>query len=259
MPPVAEDSVFDVDLGPPGRASRRRLVVVLTVVGLIVAAAAGWRLLRPGQEGPAAPARPPASAPAAVALASPAGYHGEAGYPVGFPRTELGAASAAAAALEAAWTLDVEQARQAATLYAPPDQQDAAREAADATTRGWRETLGLPAEGELPEGAALRTETIAVQWHARARDQVQVSLLVRVTATRGGKDPGPEHSSPVAMSVLMVWNPGVRSGAGDWVNTPDPLPTVVPQVALPGTPEFAAAGWRAVTGPAPRTAAPPSE
>ncbi|GAA3132874.1 hypothetical protein GCM10010466_24360 [Planomonospora alba] len=249
MPPAVEDTVFDVDLGPPGRSARRKVAVVLTVVGLIVAAAVGWRLLRSDPAPPPATS-PSASAPAAVTLASPASYHGDEGYPVGFPRTELGAVSAAAAALEAAWTLDAARAEQAAVLYAPPDQQDAAREAARATARGWRETLGLPAEGGLPEGAALRTETIGVQWQTRAHNQVQVSLLVRVTATKGGEDAGPEYSSPVAMSVLMVWRPGVRGGAGDWVNTPDPLPTVVPQVALPGTPEFVTAGWRAVTGPA---------
>ncbi|MBG0814456.1 hypothetical protein [Planomonospora sp. ID82291] len=251
MPPAVEDSVLDVDLGPPGRASRRRVIVVLAVVGLIVAAAAGWRLLRSGTAPPPAAASPSATAPATVTFASPSAYQGDAGYPVGFPRTELGAASAAAAALETAWTLDSAQAEQAAVLYAPPEQQDDARKAAAATVRGWRETIGLPADGKLPEGAALRTETIAVQWHRRAQDQVQVSLLVRVTATKGTEDDGPAYSSPVAMSVLMVWHPTVRSGAGDWVNTPDPLPTVVPQVSLPGTPEFTAAGWKAVAGPTP--------
>ncbi|GAA3443051.1 hypothetical protein [Planomonospora venezuelensis] len=247
MSPAVEESVLDVDLGPPGRASRRRALAVLTVVAAAAVALGAWLLLR-AAPGPAVSSATPAPS-SGVVLAAPSAYHGEAGYPVGFPRTELGAVSAAAAALEAAWTLDAAQAEQAAVLYALPEQREAARDGADATVRGWRKTLGLPEEGELPEGAALRTETVGVQWHTRAPDQVQVSLLVRVDAVRGTAEAGPSYSSPFAMSVLMVWSPGAREGAGDWVNTPDPLPAVVPEVAAPGTPEFTAAGWQAVARP----------
>ncbi|MBG0826856.1 hypothetical protein HS041_03595 [Planomonospora sp. ID67723] len=247
MPPTVEESVLDVDLGPPGRASRRRALAVLAVAGVAAAALTAWLLPR-AAAGPAA--SPPAPTPSSeVVLAAPSAHHGDAGYPVGFPRTELGAVSAAAAALEAAWTLDSGQAEQAAVLYALPEQREAARDGADATVRGWRKTLGLPEDGELPEGAALRTETVGVQWHRRAEDQVQVSLLVRVNAVKGTEETGPAYSSPFAMSVLMVWSPAVREGTGDWVNAPDPLPAVVPEVAAPGTPEFTAAGWRPVARP----------
>ncbi|GIH75413.1 hypothetical protein [Planobispora longispora] len=248
MSPTVEESVLDVDLGPPGRAFRRRLLIAAAAAAVIAAALAGWSLLRGGPD----PQRPAASgAPATVTLATPSAYRGDAGYPIGFPHTELGAVSAAAAALEAAWTLDPAQAEQAAVLYALPEHREAARDGAGATVGGWRRTIGLSEEGSLPEGAALRTRTVGVQWHNRAEDQVQVSLLVQVTATKGVKEAGPTYSSPFAMSVLMVWRPGIRDGTGDWLNAPDPLPAVVPAIAAPGTPEFTAAGWKAVTGPTP--------
>ncbi|MBB2912621.1 hypothetical protein FHS43_003904 [Streptosporangium becharense] len=250
MRPVAEDPGLNWDLGPPPRARRRMLIVVASIVGAILVVAGVWQILRPK----ASPAAVSGSTTAGdtVLLAPPSGYEGAAGYPVGFPRTELGAASAAAAALEAAWTLDVEQAEQAAVLYAPPDQHDAARAGAREAVTGWREILGLPREGALPEGAAMRTRTIGIQWRPRGQDQVQVSVLVQVTATKGAQDTGPTYSSPYAMSLLMAWQPGMRgANQGDWVNIPDPLATSVPRVALPGTPEFTAAGWKPISGPAP--------
>ncbi|MEU4830060.1 hypothetical protein [Streptosporangium sp. NPDC023615] len=242
--------------------------MVVSIVGAILLAAGAWQLLRPVLDpagatasqgtgdarntGNAGDAGDAGDAGNTVRLAAPSGYEGAAGYPVGFPQTELGAASAAAAALEAAWTLDGEQAEQAAVLYAPPDQHDAARAGAREAAAGWREILGLPKEGALPDGAAMRTRTIGVQWRARARDQIQVSVLVQVTATKGVGDTDPTYSSPYAMSLLMVWHPDLRgAGRGDWVNAPDPLTTSVPPVALPGTPEFTAAGWKPVSGPEP--------
>ncbi|GAA2844666.1 hypothetical protein GCM10010517_00890 [Streptosporangium fragile] len=249
MRPVAEDPALNWDLGPPPRARRRMLIVVASIVGVILLAAGVWQILRPDT----APADMSSSAATGdtVLFAPPSGYEGAAGYPVGFPHTELGAASAAAAALEAAWTLDVEQAEQAAVLYAPPEQHDAARAGAREAVAGWREILGLPREGALPEGAAMRTRTIGVQWRPRGQDQVQVSILVQVTATKGDQDTGPTYSSPYAMSLLMAWRPGMRgANQGDWVNIPDPLATSVPRVALPGTPEFTAAGWKPISGAA---------
>ena len=177
-----------------------------------------------------------------VLLSPPSAYEGAGGYPVGFPHTELGAASAAAAALEAAWTLDLDQAEQAAVLYAPPEQHDAARDGAHEAVAGWREILGLPKDGALPEGAAMQTRTIGVQWKARAKDQIQVSVLVQVTATKGVQDTDPTYSSPYAMSLLMTWNPEhARREPRGLGQHPDPLSATVPQVALPGTPEFTAA------------------
>ncbi|WP_067184884.1 hypothetical protein [Microtetraspora niveoalba] len=241
MPPVVEDPALDWDLRSPRRIRATVLIVVAVVVVVVavVLIAGMWRVVG------ASSTPSPSPAPTAVTLAQPLAYEGEAGYPVGFPHTDLGAVSAAAAALEAAWTLDGEQAEQAAMLYAPPEQRKAASDGARAAVSGWRETLGLPKEGKLPEGASLRTQTIGVQWRARAQDQVQVSVLVQVTATTGGD--GPTYSSPYAMTLLMAWYPGVRGdGRGDWVNIPDPTPPPVPQTALPGTPEFTAAGWKSL-------------
>ncbi|GHH66010.1 hypothetical protein GCM10017673_11020 [Streptosporangium violaceochromogenes] len=248
-PPIAGDSTLDWDLGSPSRTNRRMVVVVVSIVGAILVAIGGWRLLAGGSGTTPTPAT---GAAGAVTLASPSGYEGEAGYPIGFPHTEAGAVSAAAAALEAAWTLDAAQAQHAAVLYAPPEQREAARAGARAAVAGWRETLGLPKSGALPEGAAMRTKTIGVQWRPRADDLVQVSVLVQVTATKGVQDTDPTYSSPYAMSLLMTWNPGMRGpGRGDWVNIPDPAPAPVPAVALPGTPEFTAAGWKPLSGPDP--------
>ncbi|WP_326646135.1 hypothetical protein OG884_15920 [Streptosporangium sp. NBC_01755] len=250
MRPVADDPALNWDLGPPPSAQRRMLIVVVSIVGTILLAAGAWQLLR------SEPETVNASAPKAVGdtvlLAPPSGYEGAAGYPVGFPHTELGAASAAAAALEAAWTLDAEQAQQAAVLYAPPEQHEAARAGAREAVAGWREILGLPKDGALPDGAAMRTRTIGIQWRPRGQDQMHVSVLVQVTATKGVGDTDPTYSSPYAMSLLMVWQPGMRgANQGDWVNVPDPLATAVPPVALPGTPEFTAAGWKPISGPEP--------
>ncbi|MBE1560202.1 hypothetical protein [Nonomuraea africana] len=231
---MMEDPALRWDLGPVRRRHTIRRVAAVVVAVLVVAVAA-W-LLRPGSDtGP-------------VTLAEPAGHHGEAGFPIGFPHTELGAASAAAATLEAAWTLDETQATAAAQLYAAPEQQEAARAGAVGATRGWRRTLGLPEEGSLPAGAAMRSSTIGIRWQERAEDQILVSVLVQVTATKG--DSGPLYSSPYAMNLLMTWHPTLRGG--DWVNTPDTRPVAAPPAAAPGTPQFTAAGWRPIahTGPA---------
>ncbi|GLX01821.1 hypothetical protein [Microtetraspora sp. NBRC 16547] len=246
MPPVVEDPALDWDLGSPRRARSAAVIIIavaITVVAVVLIVGT-WRVVD------ATSAPTPTPTPTAIALAQPLAYEGDAGYPIGFPHTELGAASAAAAALEAAWTLDGAQAEQAAVLYAPPEQRKAASDGARAAVSGWRATLGLPKDGKLPEGASLRTQTIGVQWRARAQDQVQVSILVQVTATTGGDGDGPTYSSPYAMTLLMAWYPGVRGdNQGDWVNIPDPTPPAVPQTTLPGTPEFAAAGWKPLKTP----------
>ncbi|MCT9929694.1 hypothetical protein N5079_05600 [Planotetraspora sp. A-T 1434] len=249
MGTVTPDPMLDWDLSAPRRSPRVTVLFVVAAVTVVAAIVVIVVQLR----GPApAPAPAPVRVANAIALAPPTGHQGDGGYPIGFPRTELGAVSAAAAALEAAWTLDAAQAEQAAVLYAPPEQREAARNGARAAVRGWRETLGLPSEGDLPEGAALRTQTIGVQWQARAEDQVQVCVLVQVTATKGTTDTGPVYSSPYAMSLLMKWLPHMRgTNQGDWVNIPDPTPPAVPAAALPGTPQFAAAGWKPLTGPRP--------
>ncbi|MFI0420249.1 hypothetical protein [Spongiactinospora sp. 9N601] len=241
---ISEDPVLDWGLGPPRHTLRW---VLIALVAAVAAGVVVWLLFRSdGAPTQAATAR---TEPVGITLAKPSGYHGEGGYPIGFPKTELGAASAAAAALEAAWTLDPDQAEQAAVLYAPPDQQEAARAGAAAVVRDWRKTLGLPEEGELPPGAGLRTTTIGVQWRSRAADQVEVSVLVQVTATKDAGVDTPAYSSPYAMSLLMAWRPDARGGArGDWVNIPDPQQVVVPKVAAPGTPEFRAAGWKPIAG-----------
>ncbi|MEW9532917.1 hypothetical protein [Microbispora sp. NPDC049125] len=247
MPAIIPDPSLDWDLSPPQRwDSRHVLLIVVAAITVVAAAVIVLQTRKAEPEPVVVPSTP------VVALAAPSGHDGEGGYPVGFPRTELGAVSAAAAALEAAWTLDAGQAEQAAVLYAPPDQREAARDGARAAVRGWRETLGLPADGDLPDGAALRTQTIGVQWKSRAEDQIQVSVLVQVTATKGAGDSGPVYSSPYAMSLLMAWAPNMRgTNKGDWVNIPDPTPPAVPAAALPGTPEFAAAGWKSLIGPRP--------
>ncbi|MCG5215802.1 hypothetical protein [Streptosporangium sp. KLBMP 9127] len=224
-------------------------------MAVVVVAGGLWLFLRPASgEGEGAGvgvgepgASAPAAAPATVTLAQPSGHHGEAGYPIGFPHTELGAASAAAATLEAVWTLDPVAAEQAAALYAPPDQREAAQAGAKEIARGWRETFGLPKDGALPAGAAMRTTTIGVQWRAKTADQIQVSILVEVKAAKGTDDTGPAYASPYAMNLLMTWNPDIRGG--DWVNIPDPQPASIPAVAKPGTPEFRTAGWKPITGP----------
>ncbi|MEU7989613.1 hypothetical protein AB0B56_32595 [Streptosporangium canum] len=250
MGPAAEDPVLDWDLGPPPHNSRRMLVVVVSIVGAILLAIGGWHLLRP--EPATSTVQTTDLTAGTVTLAPPSDYKGEAGYPVGFPHSELGAVSAAAATLEAAWTLDAAQAEEAAVLYAPPEQQEAARAGARTAVAGWRETFGLPRAGKLPDGAAMRTRTIGVQWRTRAKDQVQVSVLVQVTATKGVQDTDPTYSSPYAMSLLMAWHSGMRGGGrGDWVNIPDPVPAALPEVALPGTAEFTAAGWKPLSGPEP--------
>jgi hypothetical protein len=203
------------------------------VIAAVVLVGTGtWWLLRGG------------SGAGSVTLAAPSAYHGTAGFPVRFPHTELGAASAAAAALEGAWTLDAEQAMAAAELYAPPAQRELVREGARSVAEGWRKTLGLPVDGELPAGAVMRISTTGVQWRARSGDEVHVSLLVQLSATRGGGVADPTFSSSYAMNLLMAWQPDLRGG--DWANIPDPRPVAVPAVAAPGTSAFTAAGWTAI-------------
>ncbi|WP_433369674.1 hypothetical protein [Streptosporangium sp. CA-115845] len=248
---VADDPELNWDLGPPPNPRRRMIIVVVSIVGAILLAAAAWQFLRPESETVSASV-PVGNAGDTVVLAPPSGYEGAAGYPVGFPRSEVGAISAAAAALEAAWTLDSAQAEQAALLYAAPEQHDAARAGAREAVAGWREILGLPKDGALPDGAAMRTRTVGVQWKPRGQDQTQVSVLVQVTATRGVGDTEPTFSNSYAISLLMRWQPGMRgANQGDWVNIPDPLAASIPPVALPGTPEFTTSGWRPVSGPKP--------
>lgn len=243
MGPIAEDPILDWGLRPAWHTSRQARLLIVGVLGALAVAVGVWLIMRLE----AAPVRAPISN--AVVLPAPTGYNGEAGYPVGFPRTELGATSAAAAALESVWTLETDQAEQAAVLYAPPDQREAARDGARATVRGWRETLGLPKDGKLPEGAVLRTQTIGVQWRPGAKDQVHVSVLVQVVASKGTKSSSSLYSSLYAMNLLMAWSPDIRGkNRGDWINIPDPAPPAVPAVASLGTPGFTAAGWKPLTG-----------
>ncbi|MER7129670.1 hypothetical protein [Streptosporangium saharense] len=246
---MGKNGDLDWDLGPP-RNNRRMVLVVVSMVGAILLAAVMWRVVGGGQEPQVVSTVSTAEdGGGGVVLAQPSGYESEAGYPVGFPHTDLGAASAAAAALEGAWTLDVAQAEHAAVLYAPPEQRETALAGARAAVAGWRQTLGLPRTGPLPEDAAMRTRTIGIQWRSRSKDLVQVSVLVQVTATKGVGDTDPTYSSPFAMNLLMSWNPTMRGPSqGDWVNIPDPVTTTVPQVSLPGTPEFTAAGWKPLAG-----------
>ncbi|WP_084965732.1 hypothetical protein [Thermoactinospora rubra] len=214
------------DLGP---VRPRRPIVLRWTAGVLAAVAAAW-ILRPSSCGEP------------VALPQPSGHHGEAGYPVGFPHTGPGAAAAAAAALEAGWSLDAEEAAAGSALYVAPDQQARSRADAASATVHWRRAVGLPDDGGLPSGAALTVTTIGVRWQERSRDQVVVSVLARVDATAG--DAGPVHAGSHARTFVMTWSPAQRGG--DWVRSLTAPPAAPPPVAEPGSPAFASAGWRPI-------------
>lgn len=238
----------------PERRQRRRRMTLLSAAGLFLVVALALSLLVASSGGskdpqppsgvvppsPLDPASPTPNQQGWVRL--PAATAQADGFPVGFPRSPQGAAAAMASMLQATWTLNAWQARRASAVYAHPAARDAAVEGGAQSTRDFRADLGLPLEGDVPAGAYLSVTTVATRWRAVSADEVRVAMMVRIDS--GLDAQMTPRSKTVSMGGIWVWDRSVRGG--DWVFTAGDANDVVPELAAPGTPQFAAAGWLAI-------------
>ncbi|MEH0589866.1 hypothetical protein QA942_39875 [Streptomyces sp. B21-106] len=175
------------------------------------------------------------------------------GLQLGFPHTAEGAV----AQLVAANTTDVEGSTSVADVQtqrydaymSAADRSDANRkkiEQAAAKVDGQvRKKLGLPADGDLPSGAYVRSSVVGYQVVKDSADEVGVFLLARATEKAG--ETAPEQDSYTRTFMAARWE------GGDWklssaatVALGKSAMSNKPAIAAPGDPAFNTAGWTAI-------------
>ncbi|WP_219505135.1 hypothetical protein [Nonomuraea ceibae] len=169
-------------------------------------------------------------------------------YPVRFPHSPAGAAAAAAALYQSAWTLDAATAARAVQVYIAPDGRAATRSEARQGAAWFRAQLGVDAEAALPPEASILVQPTGVRWKSLDTDNVVVNLNLEVTLLASRQEP--VTSASAAVTVHMRWHPALRSG--DWlaVRRPaDQMPAL--RYAELGTAEFNQLGWAAVKSAGP--------
>jgi hypothetical protein len=237
------------------------LVLVLVATVLVLALRSGDRSTPPAATSPL-PARDgttSASSPAAVSPFSPTATFTpdssfvapvrwvrlppstgtRLGLPTGFPHTPQGAVAAAVAAAQYGTTWDLDETDRVVRAYAVPAELDRHLAGSQREVSGSRQSLGLPATGPLPAGAAISGAPIGVVWTVLGPDLVQVVVLGRQTYTTPGSGQKTLLSSG---QQRMVWTDG------DWrtaVFTPDQTVKTPDPVDL-GSAAFNDAGWTAI-------------
>ncbi|MBO3732757.1 hypothetical protein [Glycomyces niveus] len=103
-----------------------------------------------------------------------------------------------------------------------------------------RESLGIPAEGEVPEGTDLIVAFSNYQTYGYEADRVNLLLLGEATVY---VDDGVPQTSPVLAPLVMVWE------GGDWKIDGFPFGDLDYQslVAEPGSLEATELGWFRLT------------
>ncbi|MEU5156103.1 hypothetical protein [Glycomyces sp. NPDC021274] len=103
-----------------------------------------------------------------------------------------------------------------------------------------RESIGVPAEGEVPEGTDLIVAFSNYQTYGYAADRVNVLLLGEATIYT---DDGVPQASPMVYPLVMVWE------SGDWKIDGFPFGDLDYQalVADPGSLEATELGWYRLT------------
>jgi hypothetical protein len=192
---------------------------------------------------PAAPSSPSAASPL---LPSPVrvipGTEEADGVPLGYPRTLLGAVSAAVAFTPAILgTLDPGRAAQVMRMVADPSFPQGPAQAAEGMTR-IRQSLGLAASGPVPLGVSWAVTPVECQARDIGTDRVTVLLLLDLISVV----PGAETITRVSVFAVAVhWT------AGDWKVLPTPATGYAKLTAAPGSKQAASLGWLQLTGEQP--------
>jgi hypothetical protein len=237
-------------------------VAAFVAAGLVFAAAGlvvnAW--LGPGQKPQAFPptalpvppwdiSPPPSPSPrlsASAALASPVrvvpGAEEADGVSVGYPRTLIGAVSAAVAFTPAILsTLDPARAAEVMRMVADPSFPQGPAQVAEGVT-GIRESLGLAASGPVPHGVSWVVSPVECQVRDIGTDRVTVLLLVDLISTVPGA------GTVTRVSVFAV---AVHWAAGNWKVLPTPAADYSRLTAVPGSRQAASLGWLQLTGEQP--------
>ncbi len=243
---------------PPTPRRRRRIGAVVAFL-LLAGSAAALGLHRAGLHRAAAPTRTttgPAAAPAAPAagravaaaggapapLRLPAPASPAAVVPLGYPRTPLGAASAAWRWTQVMYGLDPVRAAAAAARYADPSFPSAPARAAQ-TTIAVRASLGVAATGPATPAYLVVTPRM-VQVTDPDPDFPVVDVLA--TADLGGAAGARLHQVQV-LELHLRWAPAAAGGGDYRLLDRDMDPSrVAGLTAEPDTPGAHRLGWRDV-------------
>ena len=174
----------------------------------------------------------------------PGGSSSESGLPVGFPRTELGAAAVVVELNRAQIGFDYDTAVTTIRVYADPADQAFFDQLATSAVAQRRSDLNVPSEGGVDAPAAYAQTPIGYRVEEYGPGYYLVSVLNEVTTTTASGEVG---RSLYVGQQLVAWT------GEDWKlvePTEDDraqlLATPVPPAAALGTPEFDTAGWTAL-------------
>lgn len=173
---------------------------------------------------------------------------------VGFPHTTLGAVSMLAALsgadVEGGRTFVDEQVGQYQSYMSradrSPTNEASMRRAAEKTDASLRSSLGIPASGDMPPGAYVRSHTIGFEVIKAKENEVSVYMLAHVTMKAGALER--EKGSYARTVMAAAWEDG------DWRLSIAAVTRAAqevkgktrPVVAAPGDAAFNDAGWTAI-------------
>jgi hypothetical protein len=207
-------------------------LVLFIAVGRRAAPAVGHGARHQTTGGPIAPAAPRAQT---LRLVTGSGWVN--GVYTNYPRTQVGAVSAAVEFLtEIGSTLSPDRAATVARLAADRSYLAAANDAA-ASAIAARRALGLPTTGLLPPGTAAFLVPVMYQLRAVSANGLTVLLLSDYTLT--APSGVAEHLGVTA--VRLTWT------QGGWRLLRPPAVDLAALFATPGTGSATAKGWKAMT------------
>ncbi|MGH8791219.1 MAG: hypothetical protein ACRDXX_01040 [Stackebrandtia sp.] len=197
---------------PPKRGRRYAITAVAAVLAVLLIVGAFWLGRDTGGPDDAAPdddassVDPETSSPgmdSGDALTVIAGERTEAGVSVGYPHTTVGAVSAAVEYVsQLTSTLDPDRAVEIADVVVHPDSELKAEDAAQGPVNT-RKDLGLPEEGELPDGVSTVMAPVSYQLRDHADDEMTVLLLAYWTYT---PETGEPRTEVAVLPAVMRWN-----------------------------------------------------
>jgi len=223
------------------------------VAGLLVVAALGAALLviaiashdpqpRPadGDASASATSSLPATQPE-EGVVLPAGTGQVAGYPVGFPHTDLGAVAAQAALNQAQIGFDYDQAATVIDVYAAPQDRGVLESRAREAVSYRRTKLAVPLNGAAPAPAAFALTPYAFQLQQLDADCYAVTVLNLASTT---------DTTGEVRNIYYSGTQIVRWSDRDWkvvAGTPAEQQQVIdqqqPPAVGPNDPQFRQAGW----------------
>jgi hypothetical protein len=191
-----------------------------------------------------------ASASGKVGVQLPAGADQVTGYPIGFPRTDVGAAAALVEFNRAQIGFDYDQAAAIARVYAAADDVESVEARARESVANRREQLGVAATGEPPAPAAFALTPFAFTLDELDDDSYAVTVLnLATTTTTNGEVRNIYYSG----TQLVRWVSVGEEETGDW-KVVEPSAEEAQQIAglpqLPAVgpedPQFKQSGWIAI-------------